>query len=394
MTAPVAVDRSIAARQQAPRWLADPAATHLLLRRLRTARLDGFDRGPALAADVEAVLARAQNGSRAAARQAERMLTNAWIVYAQALHSPSGAMEFADRSVAPVIPSADLVVQRMATAPSLAEHVRQVTEVNPTYAALRDAALQSGHEPALAARIQLNLDRARMLPGQGRFITVDLASQRLTMFEGGRPVDTMKVVVGKNEMPTPLLAGIVRHATFNPYWNVPVDLVATSIAPNVVRSGPRWLAARRYEVLSSWDDDAVPVDPATIDWRAVADGRTELRVRQKPGRGNMMGAMKFEFPNRHGIYLHDTPERDLFARDVRTFSSGCVRLEDAARLGRWLLGREPVAAGAEPEQKVVLPQGVPVYLTYLTARVENGQVALVEDIYGLDGAAERRLAVR
>jgi murein L,D-transpeptidase YcbB/YkuD len=244
------------------------------------------------------------------------------------------------------------------------------------------------------ARIQLNLDRARMLPGQGRFITVDLASQRLTMFEGGRPVDTMKVVVGKNEMPTPLLAGIVRHATFNPYWNVPVDLVATSIAPNVVRSGPRWLAARRYEVLSSWDDDAVPVDPATIDWRAVADGRTELRVRQKPGRGNMMGAMKFEFPNRHGIYLHDTPERDLFARDVRTFSSGCVRLEDAARLGRWLLGREPVAAGAEPEQKVVLPQGVPVYLTYLTARVENGQVALVEDIYGLDGAAERRLAVR
>ena len=118
-------------------------------------------------------------------------------------------------------------------------------------------------------------------------------------------------------------------------------------------------------------------------------------MHQKPIKNNIMGSMKLEFPNSHGIYLHDTPERDLFARDVRTFSSGCVRLEDAARLGRWLLGREPVAAGAEPEQKVALPQGMPVYLTYLTARVENGELALVEDVYGLDGAAvERQVAVR
>ncbi|MCW3796483.1 L,D-transpeptidase family protein [Sphingomonas sp. BN140010] len=386
------VERFMGARRQQPLWLADPAATELLVDRLRTARLDGFARGPELAEAARAALAKARTGDRRAAREAERLLTSSWILYVQALRWPAKGVEFADPRLAPAIPVAADVLRQLAAAPSLASHVRAVSTVNPTYAALREAAIAAGDDQAVLARLRPNLDRARMLPADGRFILVDLASQHLTMMEDGQAVDTMKVVVGKTEMPTPLLAGTVARATFNPYWNIPVDLVAHTVAPGVLKNGLRWFAGKHYEALSGWGPDAQVLDPAQIDWQAVADGRTELRVRQRPGRGNMMGAMKFEFPNTHGIYLHDTPERALFAKSVRTFSSGCVRLEDAARLGRWLLGREPVADSSQPELTVALPRPVPVYITYLTAKVENGRLAFSDDIYGLDAKAEQRLA--
>jgi murein L,D-transpeptidase YcbB/YkuD len=388
----LSVDRFYATRRQQPLWLADPAATELLVDRLRTARWDGFADGPALAEDAVAALARAQDGRRRSAQAAERVLTAAWVRYVQALRWPAGGIEFADPALAPAVPTVDQVLRDMDRAPSLAAYVRSVSSVNPTYAALRQAAIAAEADPALGARLQRNLDRTRMLPASGRFILVDLASQQLSMMEDGRPVDTMKVVVGKTEMPTPLLAGTVARATFNPYWNIPVDLVAHTVAPAVLKNGVRWFRAKHYEALSSWGSDATVLDPAAIDWQAVADGKTELRVRQLPGRANMMGAMKFEFPNTHGIYLHDTPERELFDKPVRTYSSGCVRLEDAARLGRWLLGREPVADGPQPELTVALPKPVPVYLTYLTARVEDGRLALTNDIYGLDTKPEQRLA--
>jgi murein L,D-transpeptidase YcbB/YkuD len=194
-------------------------------------------------------------------------------------------------------------------------------------------------------------------------------------------------------MKTPLMAGTLRQVTFNPYWNVPVDLAASNIAPNVLRQGVSYLKAKNYEVLSGWDANATVVDPATIDWKAVAAGTIEARVRQKPGNGNMMGAMKFEFPNELGIYLHDTPARNLFDEASRTYSSGCVRLEDAPRLGRWLLGHDPVAVSSQPELNVALGAGVPVFLTYLTVRPESdGSLAYAPDIYGLDSGEEPKLA--
>ena len=116
-----------------------------------------------------------------------------------------------------------------------------------------------------------------------------------------------------------------------------------------------------------------------------------LRVRQLPGPGNMMGAVKFMFPNRLGIYLHDTPMRDLFALADRRRSSGCVRVEDAARLGKWLFeGRVPIASGA-PEQRADLSVPVPVYIVYLTAAPRpDGTIAFQPDLYGRDKAAAAR----
>jgi murein L,D-transpeptidase YcbB/YkuD len=107
-------------------------------------------------------------------------------------------------------------------------------------------------------------------------------------------------------------------------------------------------------------------------------------VRQGPGSLNSMGKLKFPFPNPEDIYLHDTPSKELFAKDVRDLSNGCVRLEDAQRLGRWLLGTEPVAPGTDPEMRVQLPKGVPIVLTYLTAQVVDGKLTYLPDIYGWD----------
>ena len=392
----VAVDRFAAERGGQPIWLRDgidsPAVTQLLSV-LREAPLDGFAKGPELAGAAEALLVRARAGDRAAASEAERLLSSAWVLYVQALHWPTSGMIYADPSLAPRIPSPAEVLARLVSAPSVPQHVAEVSRVNATYAELRAAAAATA-DPVLRGRILANMDRARALPSGGRYVLIDLASQRLWMIDGGQPVDSMRVVVGKAGMPTPLLAGTIRQATLNPYWNVPVDLARHNIAPAVLKGGAAYLAAKGYEVLSGWSADAQPLAPGSVDWSAVAEGETEIRVRQRPGQGNMMGAMKFEFPNRHGIYLHDTPDKGLFRLGSRTASSGCVRLEDAARLGRWLLGREPVATGDAPEQQVALPVPVPVYITYLTVRPEGGELKMAEDIYGLDRAAAVKMAAR
>lgn len=232
--------------------------------------------------------------------------------------------------------------------------------------------------------IALNLERTRLLPGPYvRHVVVDAASARLWYFSKGAQDGTMKVVVGAKESQTPMMAGMVRYATLNPYWNVPSDLVERKLAPKMLNGAS--LTRLHYEALSDWSANAQRLDPATIDWRAVADGRTELRVRQLPGGDNAMGKVKFMFPNDLGIYLHDTPSRDLLAKPARQFSNGCVRLEDAQRLGRWFFGKPLKADSDKPEQHEPLPQPVPVYLTYLTAVPLGDGVQFLPDVYGRDG---------
>ena len=111
------------------------------------------------------------------------------------------------------------------------------------------------------------------------------------------------------------------------------------------------------------------LSPDSVDWKAVAAGSAEVFVRQRPGPANSLGHFKFDLPNGDGIYLHDTPKKELFAQDARNLSHGCVRLEDAERLARWLLGKEPPAA-AVPEEHVLLPRPVPITISYLDARAQ------------------------
>ena len=184
------------------------------------------------------------------------------------------------------------------------------------------------------------------------------------------------------------MAALIRFTSLNPYWNVPADLAAERIAPNVVKSGTAYLRTHGYQLLSSWDDTAKVISPDTVDWAAVAAGRTYVRLRQLPGPTNSMGKMKFMFPNAQGIYLHDTPEKELLSEASRMFSGGCVRLEDATRLAKWLYGgRSPITKSAQPEQRMDLPKPVPVYLTYLTAMPTAGLVTYLPDVYDRDRGA-------
>jgi L,D-transpeptidase YcbB len=213
------------------------------------------------------------------------------------------------------------------------------------------------------------------IPVHGRYVLVDAASARLYMIEEGRVRDSMKVIVGKPETPTPALKSVLNYETLNPYWHVTPDLAKTLIAPRVLQDGNAYLTERGYEVLSSWGPDARVLSPDSVDWKAVAAGTAQVYVRQRPGPANSLGQVKFDLPNGDGIYLHDTPKKELFAQDARNLSHGCVRLEDAQRLARWLLGKDPPAASA-PEEHILIPRPVPITISYLDPRSQTQLAAL------------------
>jgi hypothetical protein len=241
--------------------------------------------------------------------------------------------------------------------------------------------------------ILLSMERAKRLPppgGADKYVLVDAGSARLWMYENGRPVDSMKVIVGAPKSETPMLAALIRYANVNPYWNLPWDLVQTLIAPRVVDQGTVYLKDRGYQVLDSWEDDAKLVDPETVDWPAVAAGKLELRMRQLPGPANSMGEIKFMMPNEFGIYLHDTPNKGLFDQDDRWLSNGCVRVEDARRLARWIFGDMPKGEDPLTEERVELEKPVPVYITYLTVAAEPSGLAFRADPYERNAAVLAR----
>jgi len=210
-----------------------------------------------------------------------------------------------------------------------------------------------------------SLPNAR-IPLRGHYILVDAASARLYMMENGRVVDSMKVIVGKPETPTPELQSNLYYETLNPYWHVTPEVAKTVIAPRVLKDGDAYLNHQGYEVVTAFARDAEVLPADSVDWQAVAAGETQVHVRQLPGPANSLGHFKFDLPNGDGIYLHDTPRKELFAQDNRDLSHGCVRLEDAPRLARWLLGKDPPPPSA-PEQHVALPYPVPITISYLTS---------------------------
>jgi murein L,D-transpeptidase YcbB/YkuD len=227
----------------------------------------------------------------------------------------------------------------------------------------------------IAPQLYVDSVAGAQIPLHGRYVLVDAASALLYMIEDGRVQDSMKVIVGKPDTPTPALKSVLNYETLNPYWHVTPDLAKTLVAPRVLKDGNAYLTERGYEVLSSWGPDARVLSPDSVDWKAVAAGEAPVYVRQRPGPANSLGRFKFDLPNGDGIYLHDTPKKELFAQDERNLSHGCVRLEDAPRLARWLLGKDPPAASV-PEENILLPRPVPITISYLDPRSQTQLAAL------------------
>ena len=377
-------------RSRAYRPLWSRQTTGALIQTLAGADADGLDKAQFRIGELKMLAADPERGA-----ELEVATSRAFAAYVRALRTPSASAEMVYVDVA-LAPSTDPValLEDASAAPSLLHHLAKARRMHPLYERLRselDALRRTGrnrshlpddrYEKVLLA----NMDRLRALPADPgpRYIIVDTASARLWMYEGGQPRDTMRVVVGKQRLQTPVLAGLIRFAVRNPYWNLPPDLVRARAA-EVLRHGPALLAREHLEILSGWEADARLLNPAEVDWAQVASGARKLRMRQLPGPDNMMGSVKFMLPNRLGIYLHDTPDRAAFAREDRRISSGCVRLEDAERLGAWLFkGGEPINRGA-PEDRADLAEPVPVYILYLTAMPEADRVAIQPDSYVRD----------
>lgn len=241
-----------------------------------------------------------------------------------------------------------------------------------------------------ARKIAINVERAYRLPPTrtfDRYVVVDSGGAEAYLFNGDRVADQMRVVVGSPKTKTPMMAVLMRNAKANPYWNVPPDLIQTMTAKKVRQQGVSYLSQFHYEVLSDWTDNAQRLDPKTINWKQVAAGKSDIRVRQLPGPWNSMGNMKFEMPNDYGIYLHDSPTKDLFAKTDRWVSNGCVRLQDYRRFATWVFGRMPNVS-SQLEQKIDLPKPVPIYMTYLTvAPSATDGVVFRPDPYGFDALA-------
>jgi len=360
---------------------------------------DGLDPAAYGVAGLSEVMAQAQSGQPADLARAEVALSRAAAAYLVDLHAlqPGERMIYADPATVPPRLSRAGVLQTLGAAPSAPAAVQSLRRMNPLYEQLRAglAAWRArGGDVATERLIRINLERARALPPNPgpRYILVDAAAQRLWLYQDGRAVDSMPVVVGKPSEPTPAMAGLVRYAVARPYWNVPPDLVQSGIAPKALRD-PNYLQSHDMEALSDWTAQARVLNPSEINWRAVAYGRQILRVRQRPGPNNMMGQVKFVFPNGLGVYLHDSPLRQYFAQDQRADSAGCVRLADAPRLARWLIPQKvgELNEPGAPETRLDLAAPVPVYLVYFTVAPEGGGLAIRPDIYRRDSALIARL---
>ena len=389
------------ARGGAPLWFSPTSrnAAQQLLTLLGTAHADNLNARRYNVRALSRAVQDASRGNPAAIQRAEAMLSAAFVTYARDLkHDPRVGIIYVDPELKPTPPSARTLLTQASQAPSLSEYVQQLGWMNPIYGKLRQAIASRIYRNEAERRLlAINLERARALPsGNGRYVIINSPAARLYMYENGQVVDSMRVVAGKPApaAQTPMMNAFIRFAVLNPYWNSPPDITSQNLAPNVLKRGTAYLKEKGYEVMSDWTDNARVLSPASVDWRAVAAGRAQIRLRQKPGPANSMGRMKFMFPNEQGIWLHDTPLKEKIEEAARLASNGCVRLEDAPRFARWLFGRPLRPQGARPEQTVPVPNPVPLYITYLTAVPSGTSIVYFDDFYGKDRMAATRVASR
>ena len=240
----------------------------------------------------------------------------------------------------------------------------------------------------------LNMERRRWMPvdpGE-RYVFVNMADFVLKVVDGPKTIHDTRVVVGAPFHRTPVFSGEMTFLVLNPYWHVPPSIAKREILPKL-KQNANYLVEKNMTLLSGWSAGASELDSTVVDWANMSTGDFTYKIRQGPGDGNALGRVKFMFPNRFNVYLHDTQSKNLFGRTVRTFSHGCIRVENPLDLAEMLLRHdedwpreriESVVRGGE--RKVVsLDESIPVHLTYLTAWVnKDGSVHFRDDVYERD----------
>ena len=251
---------------------------------------------------------------------------------------------------------------------------------------------------ARASQVRVNLERVRWVIGglSDSFVLVNLPAFKVYLIKDRKNIWEARTMIGKTARQTPAFHADLRYIVFNPDWTVPPTILARDVLDGM-RKGTNPIAKKNLTIL---DRQGRPVSPDQIDWTAARPGNFPYTLRQPPGPDNALGRVKFIFPNEHSIFLHDTPHRELFASDLRTFSSGCIRVERPLDLAATLLqGQDDwtpekiarvVAAGKS--ETVFLRQPLPVLIVYWTVSVgASGDLHFARDVYGRDAAVLRGL---
>lgn len=233
-------------------------------------------------------------------------------------------------------------------------------------------------------------------------ILVNVAGFDLNVIEDGEVVFSSPVIVGRLSRPTPVLSSAVTKIIVNPYWHVPRRLAIGDILPKLKRD-PSYLAAHGMRVFNAAGGSLVEVAPKSVPWRSLNADNFPYVLVQQPGPMNALGQVKFFLPNEADIFVHDTPARALFRYGLRAFSSGCIRVEEALALAKYLLkadAEESFAAFVDALQsgetrEIGLNDPIPIHIVYLTAWADAyGQAHFRDDIYSLDRLAGAQPARR
>jgi murein L,D-transpeptidase YcbB/YkuD len=252
-------------------------------------------------------------------------------------------------------------------------------------------------------QIEVNLERLRWLPKSlgKKHLIINIPDLQLTVFEDEKPVMWMPVIVGKSYRKTPVFSARMAYLEFSPYWYVPPTILKEDKLPKI-KKDPGWLLRNNYEIISWNGGENNSLNPLKINWNKIKPNKFPGMLRQKPGPWNPLGKVKFMFPNRYAVYLHDTNERHLFSRNIRLFSSGCIRIERPLDLAEYLLGQQGWnceslyrAMHLDKPMRVDLRRTLPVYIFYMTAWVDpEGIVQFRKDIYLKDRVLEQLLLNR
>ena len=250
-------------------------------------------------------------------------------------------------------------------------------------------------------QIEMNMERWRWLDHElgERYILVDIAGYDVQGVVDDRAEVEMRAIVGKLHHETPVFSDSIKYMEFNPYWNLTPSIARHETVPKA-RQDKNYLASKHIRVFDGWGPDAKELDPRSVNWNAVTNPG-KFKFRQDPGPWNALGRVKFIFPNKYSVYLHDTPNHDLFSRAERDFSHGCIRLSEPTQLAKWVLQVDGSDWNATRIQEVLdsqertvktLQTPLPVHLTYETAWIDgDGEFRLAPDIYGRDALLEKAL---
>lgn len=242
-----------------------------------------------------------------------------------------------------------------------------------------------------AGVLALNIQRLRLLPGTlSTGIMVNIPAYSLVYYQNGSEVLASRVIVGRPDRKTPMMSSALNNVVVNPPWNVPPTLARKDILPKLWND-PGYLERHGYTVMRGWNSNQA-IDPYQVDWSTITASNLPFRFQQAPGERNSLGRYKFNMPSSDAIYLHDTPNHNLFQKDTRALSSGCVRVNKASELANMLLGdagwnntRISDALKEGNTRYVNIRQNIPVNLYYLTAFVgADGRTQYRTDIYNYD----------